>query len=296
MKIVLETFVSLCYLFILLTQGILFIKSAVNSICIQKSQRIAQFFFLIALLFLTFYQLKILSFAYTTQVVDFENNILTVKIKYLQYIGENTLHSLVVYALSVVLDHFKNFKLKSISDQHALKLSVLIYTFVRLFPVLVILSYIATNIPLASFVMELFLISESAVKIFIFLYSIKVIKRILKEVDICLMTDKSLVQYMLTGFKTALFNLVLALMFDCMSRILYLAAVLNMRSKTVLFIKDLGNLLRLMSLKLMLECLIDILFTNYGNAKIGSNGEENSKFFVFEDEEQPEQEIKVENK
>ncbi|KAM0681029.1 hypothetical protein GINT2_000812 [Glugoides intestinalis] len=253
----------------------------------------AQFLFLASLLFLTFYQLKILSFAYKTQIVDFESNVTTIKVKYLQYIGENILHSLIVYALSIVLEHFKNFKLKSISDQHALKLSVLVYAVVRLFPVFLILYYLPINIPIASFAMEMFLIGESAVKIFIFLYTIKVIKNILKEVDICLMTDKSLVQYMLKGFKTALFSLTIALLFDCFSRILYLAVVINTRSKTLMFIKDLGNLLRLISLKLMLESLIDILFTNYGNAKIGSHGEENSKFFVFEEEEQKEQDVKV---
>lgn len=284
MRIILDSFVVLCTLAALFIQGLSFFKYAVNSIYASNPQRAIQFSFLIGLLFLIFYQLKELKTIYKRQVVDFEDTSIIAKLKSLQYLGENILQSVIIAAFACVFDTFKKFKLKAIRDQKAYRNTCVIYSILRIIPALVILWGISKKPAFLSFLMEIFLISEGVVKILVLFAIEKMIERIAGEIDACLLSDKSFMQSILSQYQRLSSKLFIALSLDCAYRFLYLAVVLNLRSKTILLMKDLSNLLKIASIYLILDSLIEIIFINASGIRITFNENEKDKFFVFDEE------------
>ncbi|ELA42092.1 uncharacterized protein VICG_00941 [Vittaforma corneae ATCC 50505] len=291
MKIFLDSFVNICYLFALLIQAFLFVRNAIYSSCAPRSQRLSQFYLMFSLIFMVFYQLQLLRTLYNRKIIDFENVPATSKLKTLQYVGENTIHSVLCHSLAVILESFENFKMHSITDQRVMKLSAFIYAYIRYLPVMVMMSRLYRNTSFYSFLIEAFLISEDIVLILIFVNLIRLIKKIAKEIETCLMTDKTMVQYLLSVFKVLLSRLAVSLSLECLSKMLYLVVITRERSKALMFINDISNFLRVVSIYLVLENLTDMVFTDCRSFKVAFNEHEKDKFFEFEHAEKKNENI-----
>lgn len=282
MRIALDSFVNICYLFVLLLQASLFVRNAIYSACTPRSQRLSQFYLMFALVFMIFYQFQLLKLLYNRRIADFENDSAASKLKTLQYFGENIFHSVLCHSLAVVLESFEGFKMHSITDQRAMKLSAFVYAYARYIPAIVMISRLNKSTSFYSFLIEAFLISEDVVLVLVFANLIRLIKKMTVEIEICLMADKTMVQYVLSVFKTLLSRLIVSLSLECLSKMLYLVVVMGQKSRALAFIYDTSNLLRVVSAYLILGNLIDLVFADCRSFKVAFNENKDDKFFEFE--------------
>lgn len=283
MRVILDTFFTLCYFTAIFIQLIIFVRNAVKSVYSTRAQRIFQLFFLFALVFLTFNQMKLLKTIYKQRIFDFENNPLGSRLKSLQYMSESTLHSVLIYSFAVMFNYFCDFKLRSITDQKMYSVSLVAYGFLRSIPIIVIMSQIYSNTPFSSFMFETFIVSENVVKILILISIIKAISKITVEIDACLMDDKTMLQHFLSMMDLICKKLVIALFFECFYRLLYLVVIMNHKSSVLSFLKDASNLAKVFSIYLMLDALSEVSFVDCKDIKASCNENDNDKFFSLEE-------------
>lgn len=291
MRIVLHSFVHICFIFIISINALLFVKNAINSSYSTYSKKILQIYFFFALLFLIYFHFSVLKALYTGKVLDVESGSLLGRLKTWQYIGENMLHSVVCYSFGTILESLERFKMKSIKDQRSMKSTAYFYSFIRYIPVFMILLHLNENLPFYSFLIEIFLIGEYTALILVFSNFYKTIKNVENEVEICLMRDKSMVQFFLANIKSILKRFIVSLGLESLSKVMFLTVMMGKSKKSLTFLYDASNLLKLISIYLLLETLLDLVFIDYGGLKVILNEGENDKFFIFENDEN-----KIENK
>jgi len=283
MKIVLESFVNVCHLLALLIPFGSFTLNAIYSPNGTRSQRSVQFFLMIAFFFMISYRLQLLRSIYSGKD---GNAILSGKLKVLQYIGENLLHSVICHALAILLGAFENFKVNSITDQKAMQLSTYIYGYVRCLPAALILFKLTGDVELYSFLMDILLTAENAVLILIFSSIVHIVNKVMLEIDVCLMRDKAVVLYFLGKCRTTLTSLATALFMEFLAKMLYLAAMLGSTSRGMAVANDISNLFRVISIYLILRSVVSIVFIDFKSFKVVFNEAGNERFFVFTEDDE----------
>lgn len=284
MRLVIETFTHFAYLAVIIIDGFSFIRNGIFTICKSKFQRTMQSTYFVAILFLIFHELKLLQIVYRKTVFELEGTLIGSKLKSLQYIGENVLSSVIVFSLALILESFKNFKIKEMKDRKVLKFSSMIYGCLRLLLFGYLITSVFKDIALYSFLIELLMISEFFVLMLTFISLRETIKKLQKEVEVCLMNDKSYVQHILSKLKSFSIQFVFATASQCIYRIIYLTVIFNRKTKMLLIMKDVSSFLKIISIHLILENINNLIVFNDPSASARCGEDENDKFFVFEED------------
>lgn len=279
-----ESFASLIFLFVVLMNGFCFLKNGIFTICKTRLQRFVQSIYFTAILFIVSYEIKLLGIMYKRRNVAFETNWTTAEMKFLQYICELILTTVIIFSFSLILESFRNFKIKELKSRVILKYSCTIYGFLRLlwfaYPLLGIMINI-TNIAFYSFLIEIFSITEFFILAFVFLTLRETIKKLQNEVEICLMNDKTYVQYILEMLNSFSTRFIIASILQCIYRILYLTVFFNNGSKVTLILKDSSVLLKILSVHLILDSINNLIIFNDPSAIAKCEDDANEKFFQF---------------
>ena len=112
-------------------------------------------------------------------------------------------------------------------DKQALKYSSVIYGCLRSFIYGYFFFNIFSNVALYTFLIEIFMVSEFFVMILIFLSLSETIKKLKIEIEVCLMNDKSYIQYILSMISSFSNRFIAALAFQCIYRVIYLTVIIN---------------------------------------------------------------------
>lgn len=289
MRIVVESFVVMANLFVLVTQNICLVKNALRTSFSTRSQRIHQLFFLLSVLFLVAYQYRLLKIRYGQQIWDFDNSVMTGKIKVLQYIAENLLRTVVLLSLDIIMSSIDKMKIFGIKDNAALRTSIFVYNLIRTVPIAAISIPLTGNVSFESFLMELFLIGEGTVIVLVFASLRKSLGKIQKELCSSFLPEKSYLEYLLGQYRSHSSMFVGSLIAETTSRVIFLFVMLEHRSKTLVFLRDLGNLLKIISIYVLIKSLNDLIFIDYNQntllyAKTDADQSVRSRFFVFEED------------
>lgn len=292
-----ESFANLVLLFVVLANGLSFLKNGVFTICKSRYQRILQSIHFAAILFILSYEAKILEIVYIQGLKPLETVIFNVKLKLLQYVGEIVLTSTIIFSFVLILESFKNFKIKNMTGRILLKYSCILYGTIRLFIFLYPLSHILMSIKYVafySFLIEIFLITEFFILIFVFACLRETIKKLEKEVEICLMNDKSYIQYILSMMKSMSIRFMFASFLQCIYRIMYLSVFFNARNSQVLMIlRDFSSFFKILSVHLILDNINNLIIFNDPTAVAKCEENSTDKFFLFEEELNQEQKQEV---
>lgn len=289
MRIAVESFVVMMNLFILVTQSIYLVKSALRTSFSTRSQRVHQLLFLLSVLFLIAYQYKLLKIRYSQRVWDFDNSLVTGKIKMLQYIAENVLRAAVLMSVSIVLSSVDKMKVCGIKDNAVFRASILAYSLARTVPLAAMFIPFFKDVSFESFLMELFLIGEGTVAVLVFISLRKSLGKIQKELGSCFLPEKSYLEYLIGQYRSHSTMFIGSLAVETVARAIFLFVMLEHRSKTLVFLRDLGNLLRIISVYALIKSLNDLVFIDYSQDTLlyskdhpGQNGQ--SRFFAFEED------------
>jgi hypothetical protein len=285
MKLMIESFVNLVYFSVIIYHGMAFIKNGIFTICKTKSQRALQSLYFVSILFLGFHQLKLLKIVYKQRVWELDGTLIGSKLKTLQFLGENLLNSVIIFSLALILESFNNFNVKEMKDRQALKISSIIYGVLRLGLITYLTSNVYTNVALYSFLIEMFMISEFLILIFTFISLNETIKKLKIEIEVCLMNDKSYILHILSMIRSFSTKFIFALFFQCVYRSLYLTILINKTSKTLIIIKDISNLLKIISFHFIFENINNLMIFNDPSAVAKCGQQEDDKFFVFEEDQ-----------
>lgn len=288
MRVIVESFVVMANLFVLIMQIISLAKNALRTPFSTRIQRTLQLLFLLSILFLMACQFKLLKTRYSHQVWDFDNTEVMGKIKLLQYIAENLLRAVVLLSLSTILSSTDRMKVRGIKDNAAFQVSILAYNLARSVPITVIFVSFANDVPFESFLMELFLIGEGAAAFLIYISLRGSLENVQKELGSSFLPERSYLEYLLSQYRLYTSMIAGSLVAEIVARVTFLFVMIEHQSRALVFLWDAGNLLKIISIYVLVKALNDLVFIDYSQDTLlyskGNANQSQERFFVFEED------------
>lgn len=288
MLVYLQSFTIMINLFLLFTECYIIAKQSVYSGFRKSCKHAYKAGLGFSVLLLIAYNLKTLFHSYNKSTWGFEGTYITNEIRTLQYLAENVFRSIFIFSFDFILKSIYTVKIKDLYDKETLRPSILIYGLGRIVPAFTLIFALKSQPAFFSYVMEIVMVAEGFVISMLLFALIKHFIEVQKELLISSLPEKPHFEIETNDLLLITKKCFFGILFESFARFLLVFVMVEKKSKLLLFLIDISNLIKLISLVLIILSINKLIFkgTNVDDALItGSSTKSFSeRFFLFDSE------------